>query len=99
MNLEDYPKRGWQEGLALRAEIKQLLNAIDDTVQEVAMKLGVGCGLRTHEIVRVTPEDVADTDAGTMLQMWESAKTDHYRETPHPAGVHQHCPDHRRRPD
>jgi len=27
---------------------------------------------------------VADTDAGTMLRVWKSAKTDHYRETPIP---------------
>jgi len=84
MNLEEYPSDDDKNGWLSKQEVKQLLDALDDTVQEVAVKLGVRCGLRTHEIVQVTPEDVADTDAGTMLPVWESAKTDHYRETPIP---------------
>lgn len=46
------------------------------------MKLDVRCGLRTHEIVQAVPEDVADTDAGTVPRVWESTKTDHHRKTP-----------------
>ena len=84
MNLEDYPSDDGKKVWLSEQEVEQLLDALDDTVQEVAVKLGVRCGLRPHEIVQVTPEDVADTDAGTMLRVWKSAKTDHYRETPVP---------------
>jgi hypothetical protein len=61
-----------------------LPDVLDDTIQSAAAKLGVRCGLRTHEIIGVTPQDMAETDASAMLRVWESAKTDHYRETPIP---------------
>jgi len=82
MNLEDYPSDDGKKVWLSEQEAQQLLEVLDDTVQDVAVKLGARCGLRTHEIVQVAPEDVADTDAGMMLRVWESAKTDHYRETP-----------------
>ena len=84
MNLEDYPEDDGKKVWLSEREVQQLLNKLDDTIQSAAVKLGVRCGLRTHEIVGVTPDHVADTDAGTMLRVWESAKTDHYRETPIP---------------
>jgi len=84
MNLEDYPDQDGKKVWLSEREVQQLLDVIDDTISEVAVKIGVRCGLRTHEIVRVAPEDVVETDAGWMLRVWESAKTDHYRETPIP---------------
>jgi integrase len=86
MNLEDYPNDDGKKVWLSEREVQQLLDVLDDTMQEVAVKLGVRCGLRTHEIVGVAPQHVAETDAGTMLRVWESAKTDHYRETPIPPG-------------
>jgi len=84
MNLEDYPSEDGKKVWLSEREVEQLLDALDDTIPEVAVKFGVRCGLRTHEIVNVAPDHVADTDAGMMLRVWKSAKTDHYRETPIP---------------
>ncbi|MFC7072977.1 tyrosine-type recombinase/integrase [Halovenus rubra] len=81
MNLEDYPEDDGKKVWLSEREVQQLLNKLDDTMQSAAVKLGVRCGLRTHEIVEVAPQHVADTDAGTMLRVWVSAKTNHYRET------------------
>ena len=52
MNLEDYPSDDGKKVWLSEQEVEQLLDALDDTVQEVAVKLGVRCGLRTHEIVQ-----------------------------------------------
>jgi len=38
-------------------------------------------------VVRVAPGHVAETDTGTMLRVWRSAKTDVYRETPIPPNL------------
>jgi hypothetical protein len=81
MNLEEYPSDDGKRVWLSEQGVQQLLGVLDGTVQEVAVKLGARCDLCTHEIVQVTPEDVADTDAGMMLRVWESAKTDHYRGT------------------
>ncbi|ESP86872.1 tyrosine-type recombinase/integrase, partial [Candidatus Halobonum tyrrellensis] len=50
--------------------------------------LGLRCGLRSAEIVAVTPADVVDGPAGTMLRVREdAAKGDKYRETPVPPNL------------
>lgn len=64
-------------------EGEQLLNAADGTQQRIAFVLGARCGLRSHEILDVAPEDIVDTDAGTMLRVWHG-KGDKFRETPVP---------------
>jgi integrase len=84
MNLDDYPDDDGKKVWLSEREVEQLLDVQEDTIQEVAVKLGVRCGLRTHEIVQVAPEHVVDTEAGTMVRVWESAKTNKYRETPIP---------------
>ena len=55
MNLEDYPSDDGKKVWLSEREVEQLLDALDDTIQEAAAKLGVYCGLRTHEIVNVAP--------------------------------------------
>jgi len=87
MNLEDYSD---QEGMKVwlsDREVQQLLDHYDDTEKRIAIALGARCGLRSDEVVRVAPDHVADTDAGTMLRVWRSAKTDKYRETPIPPNL------------
>ena len=42
---------------------------------------GARCGLRSHEVLDVTPEDVVDTDAGTVLGV-RSGKGEKYLVTP-----------------
>lgn len=88
MNLEDYDQKAGKKVWLSENEVDQLLDVVgDDTKMRAAVGLGVWCGLRTDEIVRIAPDHVADTDAGTMLRVWRSAKTDHYRETPIPPNL------------
>ena len=87
MNLEDYSDQDGKKVWLSETEIEQLLDVVDDSKQKLAIGIGVRCGLRTDEIVRVCPEDIADTDAGMMLRIWESAKTGEYRETPIPTDL------------
>jgi len=67
-----------------------LLDALNDTVQKVAVNLGRRCGSRTHEIPQVAPEDVADIDAMVVCDWggWNNLKTflGHYRGTHAPEG-------------
>lgn len=64
-------------------EVGQLLDAAHDSQHRLAFELGVRCGLRSDEIVRVVPQDVKDTQAGKMLRV-DSAKSDGVRQTPLP---------------
>jgi len=87
MNLEEYPDDDGMKVWLSESEVDQLLGVVDDTEKQIALGLGVRCGLRSDETVRVAPEHVVDTDAGTMLRVWRSAKTDKYRETPIPPNL------------
>jgi integrase len=83
MNLEEYEAKEGMKVWLSDSEVQLLLDYYDETEKRVALALGARCGLRSDETVRVAPEDVVDTDAGTMLRA-ESAKTGKYRETPIP---------------
>lgn len=65
------------------SEVDDLLTVPDHQQKRIAIELGARCGLRSHEIVKVAPADVVDTDAGTMLTVPEG-KGDKYREAPIP---------------
>lgn len=87
MNLRDHDedeagKKVWLS----QTEVDQLVNTADDTEKRVAFELGARCGLRSAEILEVAPQDVARTEAGSMLRIW-SGKGDKYRETPMPANL------------
>jgi integrase len=86
VNLEEYPDQDGMKVWLSEEEVGLLLDHYDDTEKRVALALGARCGLRSDETVRVAPEDVVDTDAGTMLRV-ESAKTGKYRETPIPSDL------------
>ena len=64
-------------------DVDQLLDAAKDTERRVAFALGARCGLRSHEILEVSPDDLVDTQAGHMLIV-KHGKGDKYRETPIP---------------
>ena len=64
-------------------DVDQLLDAAKDTERRIAFALGVRCGLRSHEILQVSPDDLVDTQAGHMLIV-KHGKGDKYRETPIP---------------
>ncbi len=87
MNLEDYDNDDGMKVWLSECEVETLLEQFDDTEKRIAVGLGARCGLRSEEVLRVAPDHVADTDAGTMLRVWSSAKTDHYRETPIPPNL------------
>lgn len=87
MNLRDHDedeagKKVWLS----QTEVDQLVDAAHDTEKRVAFELGARCGLRSAEILDVAPQDVARTEAGSMLRIW-SGKGDKYRETPMPANL------------
>ena len=67
-------------------EVDDLLNAAHSSKCRLALQLGVRCGLRSDEIVRVAPKDVKQTEAGWMLRV-NSAKSDGVRQTPAPEVV------------
>jgi len=77
-------------------EVEQLLETADNTEQRIAFALGARCGLRSHEVLDVAPENIVDTDAGTMLRVWHG-KGDKFRETPVPRDLATTDPDRRRR--
>lgn len=80
MNLEAYDNDdGFRVWLG-RTEYNTLLGQVDDSTKEIAFRLAGECGLRSKEVTNVTPEHVTDTDAGWMLQVWDS-KGSRYRET------------------
>jgi len=87
MNLEEYENDDGMKVWLSESEVEDLLDQFDDTEKRIAVGLAARCGLRSEEVLNVTPDHVADTDAGTMLRVWSSAKTDHYRETPVPPNL------------
>jgi len=83
MNLKQHEKRDDMKVWLSQDEVTALLEAADGTQQRIAFALGARCGLRSHEVLDVAPEDIVDTDAGTMLRVWHG-KGDKFRETPVP---------------
>lgn len=63
------------------AEMDALLEEPDDTKRRIALGLLGRSGLRTDELLRVTPADVVDEPSGAHLQV-TSAKGGHHREPP-----------------
>ena len=69
------------------SEVEQFLD-VSDTTRRIAFGLGLRSGLRSQEIVGVTPDDVADGPQGAMVRVREAiAKGDKYRETPVPPSL------------
>ncbi len=83
MNLKQHEKRDDMKVWLSQDEVTDLLEATDGTQQRFAFSLGARCGLRSHEVLDVAPEDVVDTDAGAMLRVWHG-KGDKFREAPVP---------------
>jgi len=83
MNLREHDERSDMKVWLSEDEADRYLAAAEDTQRRIAFGLGLRCGLRSGEWLDVTPRDVVDTDAGTMLRVWEG-KGDKFRETPIP---------------
>lgn len=68
-------------------ETERLLEAADDTEKQVALALGVRCGLRSAEVLDVAPADIRETDVvGSMLKV-RNGKGGKSRQTPIPETV------------
>jgi len=68
-------------------ETERLLEAADSTEKQVALALGVRCGLRSAEVLDVTPADISKTDVvGSMLKV-RDGKGGKSRQTPIPETV------------
>ena len=66
--------------MAQRRRGGEFLALVDDTTHRITLSLGLRCGLRSAEIVKATPADLATGPAGTMLRVPEG-KGGKYRET------------------
>ena len=83
--------------VAAEDEVEQFLG-VTDTTRRIAFGLGLRSGLRSGEIVQVTPADVTDGPAGMMVRVRKAvAKGDKHRESPLPADLATHDTDGRRR--
>jgi len=65
MRMKNYPEdSGKMVWLGLE-EVENLISAAGDTRRTIAISLGARCGLRSQEVVDVTPADIVDTEAGS----------------------------------
>jgi len=80
---EEDAESGYHRVWLSQDEVDVLIDYTDDSIHQMAFELGVRCGLRTKEILQVTPPDLRETDAGKMLLV-DSAKSDGQRQTPVP---------------
>ena len=86
MNLRNHEDDDGKKVWLSPDEVEQLLDAADGTQQRVAFGLGAKCGLRSFEVLDVSPQDVVETEAGDMLRVWHG-KGDKFRETPMPSDL------------
>jgi len=85
MNFEEHDDRDDLKIWLSQEEVQRLIDAADTTQERIAFALGARCGLRSNEIVDATPDNLADTDAGWMLRVWEGKSKP--RETPVPSNL------------
>lgn len=88
MRLKGHPEHDGRRVWLGRDEVELLLSKAQDTEQKIAFGLGVRCGLRSKEIIGVTPADIVEDDIVGPRVRVEQAKGDWYREVPMPLGLH-----------
>ena len=81
MNCEPHENHDGMQVWLSEDDVDQLLDAAKDTERRIAFALGCKCGLRSAEILDVSPDDLVDSDVGHMLII-EDGKGGKYRETP-----------------
>lgn len=84
MNLKEHENRSDMKCWLSENDVEDLIKTADGTERQIAFALAARCGLRSHEVLDVAPDDVVSTDAGQMLKI-EHGKGDKYRETPIPS--------------
>ena len=83
MKLKPYDNSDGMKVWLTKEELDRFLDQPDDTERQIALGLMGQCGLRSDEVIDVTPADVVDTPAGPRVRVWEG-KGDKRRETPVP---------------
>ena len=83
MNLQEHEQKDGFKIWLSEQEVNSLLDQAIHPRASIAFALGAKCGLRSHEIVELHPEDIVETDIGPMLRV-EHGKGDKFRETPIP---------------
>ncbi|MFW5950260.1 MAG: tyrosine-type recombinase/integrase [archaeon] len=83
MHLEDFETDAGKRVWLSRDELELFLDHVDGNERQIALGLAARSGLRTDEIVEVTPADIVTGPADFMARVWEG-KGDKYRETPLP---------------
>jgi len=81
MHMEDYDDRDGRKVWLTRDEVADVVTDADGTVQRIAIGLMARSGLRSAEVVDVTPADVDETPSGWVVRV-QRGKGDKYRETP-----------------
>jgi len=83
MKLKPYDSDDGMKVWLTKEELDRFLDQPDDTERQIALGLMGRCGLRSDEVVDITPADVVDTPAGPRVRVWQG-KGDKSRETPIP---------------
>jgi len=87
MYREEHDERDDHKVWLSQHETEQLIEAADGTERQIALSLGVRCGLRSAEVLDVTPANVNETGVvGAMVEV-EDGKGDKNRKTPIPETV------------
>jgi len=64
VNLKQHETTDGMKVWLTESDTEQLLDAAETAEQRIAFALAVRCGLRSHEVLQVSPSDVVETDAG-----------------------------------
>jgi len=84
MFTKEHEKRDDDKVWLSAEETDTLIEAADSTEREIALALGARCGLRSAEVLDVTPADISETDViGSMLKVVDG-KGGKTRQTPIP---------------
>lgn len=86
MNLQPHDQEDGKKVWLSESEVEKLEETAEDSEQTIAFGLGARCGLRSAEILEVSPQDVVETDAGWVVRVW-SGKGEKFRETPIPSDL------------
>jgi integrase len=86
MNLQPHEQEDGKKVWLSESEVEKLEETAEDSEQTIAFGLGARCGLRSAEILEVSPQDVVETDAGWVVRVW-SGKGEKFREAPIPSDL------------
>lgn len=86
MNLREHDNQDGFKVWLSEDELQTFLDHPDTTQTQIAYGLAARSGLRSFEVLAVTPKDIVDTDMGWVVRV-RAGKGDKYRETPVPESL------------